>query len=53
MGLIFVGLDIIGDYLTEINVTSPTCIRELENIFEIDIAKQLINFLEKHKKENT
>ena len=52
MGLIFVGLDIIGDYLTEINVTSPTCIRELENIFEIDIAKQLINFLEKHKKEN-
>ena len=53
MGLIFVGLDIIGDYLTEINVTSPTCIRELENIFEIDIAKQLINFLEKHQKENT
>ena len=53
MGLIFVGIDIIGDYLTEINVTSPTCIRELENIFEIDIAKQLINFLEKHKKENT
>ena len=29
-GLFFVGLDIIGDYLTEINVTSPTCIRELE-----------------------
>ena len=53
MGLIFVGLDIIGDYLTEINVTSPTCIRELENIFEIDIAKQLINFLEERKKENT
>ena len=53
MGLIFVGIDIIGDYLTEINVTSPTCIRELENIFEIDIANRLINFLEKHKKENT
>ena len=50
MGLIFVGLDIIGDYLTEINVTSPTCIRELENIFDIDIAKQLINFLEERKK---
>ena len=48
MGLIFVGIDIIGDYLTEINVTSPTCIRELENIFDIDIAKQLIKFLE-HK----
>ena len=53
MGLIFVGIDIIGDYLTEINVTSPTCIRELEKIFDIDIAKQLINFLEKRKKENT
>ena len=53
MGLIFVGIDIIGDYLTEINVTSPTCIRELENIFDIDIAKQLINFLEERKKENT
>ena len=52
MGLIFVGIDIIGDYLTEINVTSPTCIRELEKIFDIDIAKQLINFLEKRKKEN-
>ena len=52
MGLIFVGIDIIGDYLTEINVTSPTCIRELEKIFDIDIAKQLINFLEERKKEN-
>ena len=29
-GLYFVGLDVIGDYLTEINVTSPTCIRELD-----------------------
>ncbi len=32
-GLIFVGLDVIGDYLTEINVTSPTCIRELDRIY--------------------
>ena len=53
MGLIFVGIDIIGDYLTEINVTSPTCIRELEKIFDIDIAKQLIKILEERKKENT
>ena len=30
MGLLFVGLDVIGDYLTEINITSPTCIRELD-----------------------
>ena len=42
-GLIFVGLDVIGDYLTEINVTSPTCIRELDKIYESDIAGQLID----------
>lgn len=43
MGLIFVGLDVIGDYLTEINVTSPTCIRELENIYDIDISGRFID----------
>ena len=37
-GLIFVGLDIIGDKLTEINVTSPTCIREIEAAFDISIT---------------
>jgi glutathione synthase len=37
-GLIFVGLDIIGDKLTEINVTSPTCIREIEAAFPISIT---------------
>lgn len=41
-GLVFVGLDVIGDYLTEINVTSPTCIRELDSIFNLDIAGQLM-----------
>jgi glutathione synthase len=41
-GLIFVGLDVIGDYLTEINVTSPTCMRELEAQFDIAIADELI-----------
>ena len=45
-GLIFVGLDVIGDYLTEINVTSPTCIRELDNIFGLDIAGQLMECIE-------
>lgn len=44
-GLYFVGLDVIGDYLTEINVTSPTCIRELDNIFNINIAGQLFDTL--------
>ena len=43
MGLVFVGLDVIGDYLTEINVTSPTCVRELERIYGDDIAGQVID----------
>ena len=42
-GLIFVGLDIIGDYLTEINVTSPTCIREIDSAENTQIGEQLIN----------
>ncbi len=42
-GLLFVGLDVIGDYLTEINVTSPTCIRELDAQFGTDIAGDLMH----------
>jgi len=42
-GLMFVGLDVIGDYLTEINVTSPTCIRELDSIYSADIAGQFLD----------
>jgi len=42
-GLLFVGLDVIGDYLTEINVTSPTCIRELDTLYGLDIAGQLLD----------
>ena len=53
MGLIFVGLDVIGDYLTEINVTSPTCIRELDNIFNIDIGTKLMDIIEKYIKGET
>ncbi len=45
-GLIFVGLDVIGDYLTEINVTSPTCIRELDKIYDIDIGSMLMDCIE-------
>ena len=44
-GLYFVGLDVIGDYLTEINVTSPTCIRELDKLYDLDIAGQLLDCL--------
>jgi glutathione synthase len=46
MGLIFVGIDVIGDYLTEINVTSPTCIRELDKLYGLDIAAQLMDAIE-------
>ncbi|NNE64217.1 MAG: glutathione synthase [Gammaproteobacteria bacterium] len=46
-GLIFVGIDVIGDYITEINVTSPTCIRELDSEFGINISSDLFNCIEK------
>ena len=46
-GLIFVGIDVIGDYLTEINVTSPTCIRELDAAFGIDIGGLLMDAIER------
>lgn len=45
-GLYLVGLDVIGDRITEINVTSPTCMREIENHFEINIAKLLFDAIE-------
>jgi glutathione synthase len=42
-GLLFVGLDVIGDYLTEINVTSPTGIQEIDNGHQLDIGGQLMD----------
>ena len=45
-GVLFAGLDVIGDYLTEINVTSPTGIRELDRQFGIDIAAKLIEVID-------
>ena len=45
-GIIFAGLDVIGDYLTEINVTSPTCIRELNEQNNLNIAGILISAIE-------
>lgn len=42
-GLFFVGLDVIGDYLTEINVTSPTCVREIDAAYETDIGGKLMS----------
>ncbi|MFH4122147.1 glutathione synthase, partial [Acinetobacter baumannii] len=45
-GLVFVGLDVIGNYVTEINVTSPTCSREIDAQFGTSIADDLFDVLE-------
>lgn len=46
MGLIFVGMDVIGDFITEINVTSPTCIRELDSLYHLNISALLMDEIE-------
>lgn len=45
MGILFAGLDVIGDRLTEINITSPTCIRELDRAYGCNIAGQLMDVI--------
>ena len=45
-GMLFVGLDVIGDWLTEVNVTSPTCIRELDAQFGLNICADLFDVIE-------
>ena len=45
-GLVFVGIDVIGDKLTEINVTSPTCVQELDQQFGINIAGMLMDHID-------
>lgn len=49
-GLLFVGLDVIGDYLTEINVTSPTCIREIDAAYNTNIGGQLMDAIDRQLK---
>jgi len=44
-GLLFVGLDVIGEYLTEINITSPTCLREIDTLFGVNTASYLFDEL--------
>jgi glutathione synthase len=44
-GILFAGLDVIGDYLTEINITSPTCIRELDKLYGLNISAQLLDVI--------
>lgn len=46
-GLVFAGLDVIGDFLTEINVTSPTCVQELDRQFGLNISAQLMDHIER------
>ncbi|MXZ56021.1 MAG: glutathione synthase [Gammaproteobacteria bacterium] len=47
-GLLFVGIDVIGPYLTEINITCPTCIRELDKAYDLDIGSLLMDAVERH-----
>jgi len=48
MGLVLVGIDVIGSYLTEINVTSPTGIRELDGACDINVAAGLLDAVQSH-----
>jgi glutathione synthase len=50
-GLLFVGLDVIGDYLTEINVTSPTCAREIDKAYGTNIGELLMSAIARRKQE--
>ncbi|MDD1650911.1 MAG: glutathione synthase [Methylococcaceae bacterium] len=52
-GLAFVGLDVIGDYLTEVNVTSPTCVQELDRQFGLNISAMLMDHIESVVKRST
>ena len=49
-GLVFVGIDVIGDYLTEVNVTSPTCVQELDKQFGLNISATLMDHIQKQLK---
>jgi glutathione synthase len=49
-GVLFAGIDVIGDYLTEINITSPTCIRELDALYKLNIAGDLMRTIAAHVK---
>src|SRR4029453_3496424 len=51
-GLYFVGLDVIGNYLTEVNVTSPTGIQEINSLNDVRLEAQVIDFIEQRAKKN-
>lgn len=52
-GILFAGLDVIGKYLTEINITSPTCIRELQTIYKMNISAQIMDTVISHLEQKT
>lgn len=47
MGLYFVGIDMLGDYLIEVNVTSPTCLQEMNSLYNCKLHHKVIEFAEK------
>ena len=47
LGLYFVGIDVIGDYLIEVNVTSPTCLQEMNALYDVRLEESVIKFSEK------
>ena len=51
-GLLLVGLDVIGEHLTEVNVTSPTCFREIQDQTGFDVSAMLLDALEAQVKES-
>jgi glutathione synthase len=50
LGLYFVGIDILGDYLIEVNVTSPTCLQEMDRLYRVKLEDKVIEFVEKLQK---
>ena len=46
LGLYFVGIDILGDYLIEVNVTSPTCLQEANRLYDLTLEEDVIGFAE-------
>ncbi|MDE2027714.1 MAG: glutathione synthase [Candidatus Omnitrophica bacterium] len=47
LGLYFVGIDLLGHYLTEVNVTSPTCLQEMNRLYNVKLEEKIIDFVEK------
>ncbi|GIW23041.1 MAG: hypothetical protein KatS3mg068_2048 [Candidatus Sericytochromatia bacterium] len=52
LGLVFVGIDILGDYLSEINVTSPTGLQEITSMYGINIEDRILDNIEEYYKVN-